>query len=192
MKQSRLTGRHIVVIVLAVCASVALAPTMVYAAKTQLVSIADAKKPSRTAKVDKQRRLQVTGPVAVAPPSHPFHRGQNASDQTPTLGAPIPKGRTLAITSLSSVWLSGMTMESGFPGLRIVVRRANTAGTCPTSGPVAGVVATFFAPGDNSTAQSWERTFPTPQVWRAGNRALCLQVDAGVAGFPVVVDGYLY
>jgi hypothetical protein len=36
------------------------------------------------------------------------------------------------------------------------------------------------------------REFPVPQVWRASNTGLCLQVDAGVVGFPVVVDGYLF
>lgn len=195
----RLTGNQIVAVVFALSAAVILAPVGVYAAAVQKVAIADAQNPRLTANVDRNGRItaSVTGRVGgrmesvPRPPAEPFHRGQLVSPSTPTLGAQIPKGKSLAITSVSTVYDLSMTTSDGRQGVRLVVRKADSSGICPATGPVHGVVLHVIPmPGEESG--NVERTFPTPQVWRATASALCLQHDSGVAGIPVVVDGYLF
>lgn len=191
----RLTGNQIVAVVFALSAAVILAPVGVYAAATQKVVIADAQTPRLTANVDSKGRIaaSVGGRIESVPrpPATPFHRGQLVSPNTPTLGAPIPRGKSLAITSVSTVYDLSMTTSDGRQGMRLVVRKASSGGSCPTTGPVYGVVM-HVVPMPNAESGHVERTFPTPQVWRATDSALCLQHDSGAAGIPVVVDGYLF
>lgn len=194
----QLTGRQVVTIVVALCTALVLTPVGVYAAATQKVTISDAKKPKQAAKVDAKGRLAVTVPggVVAAAPARPFHRGLSLDPTSNSIGAPIPKGTSLAITSLSIAWAQGMSAGDGLPGVRIVVRKANADGTCPSGGAVHGTVMHYAAEANSADPQPIQvdvvRTFPTPQVWRATNRALCLQADPHVGNIPVVVDGFLY
>jgi hypothetical protein len=108
---ARLTGSQWVAVVVAVCLAVVLAPAGVYAAAIQ--------------------KVRVSGNVRTVsqPPAQPFHRGQLVT--SPTLGARVPAGKGLAITSVSTVWLPGMTTSDGREGMRIVVRKANVGRKLP-------------------------------------------------------------
>lgn len=193
----RLSGNQIVVLALAACLALVLAPTIGYAAKSQLVSIADAKKPNRTAAVDKQGRLRavVTGTVTTPvqppppprPPAAPFHRERviDGASSGP-IGGPVPRGSSIAITSVSAV---ATTSGSGWS---VISWRKAVGGVCSASGQELQRVANFRLDAAASGANAnYVMTFPTPQVQRASDTPLCLYLVAA-PGLAVIVDGYLF
>jgi hypothetical protein len=105
----RVSGRQIMVMVLAVCVAAVLAPVGVYAASRSTVSIADGAHPSRLAKVTSHgaQVVNVTGATTVGgsvtavpgAPGSPFAaRGSISSTSAST---PIPTGKHVVIQTVS-------------------------------------------------------------------------------------------
>lgn len=199
----RLSGRQVVAVVVALCAALILTPVGVYAAATQKVSIADAKRPGLSAKVDGKRRLavhmsgevrtrvldrvdaRVSGRVEAVPrpPARPFHRETPQSGLY--LGPPVPRGTNVAITSVAAANYSASS--AGNMVLEWVRAVDNSCPAGPTNDfPAIQRVVFFKLAGESN----FTHTFPVPHVRRATSTPLCLRVLAGPAY--LVVDGYLF
>jgi hypothetical protein len=193
MSERRLTGTHIVVIAIAVCAAAVLTPVGVYAATTSRMSIADFDRPSRTAKVDTAGRIHtdavINGPVLAppAPPAEPFHLEGGKDAVVPLaepLGAPVPQGKNIAVTSVN-------IMIIGTGTTTVEWREANEAGQCAAGTERLSTVASVRADGATDGLRNFVQAFPVPQVREATGRAVCLWAF-GSPGVEVVVDGYLF
>jgi hypothetical protein len=203
----RLSGNQIVVIVLALCGALVLAPVGVYAAATQKVSIVDAKSAKHAVKVDSDGRLQVAGSTDVtgnvnanvsgnvnanvagtvssrpAPPAEPFHREAGLGPSTIlVVGAAVPAGKNLALTS---VQLMFNTIGGGWNQVSLVA--ANPNGTCPTA-PVIKTVANLRLGASDFNEQV---TFPVPVIQAATATGICVVISSAMDG-QIVVDGYTY
>ena len=191
MSDRRLTGNHIVLIVIAMCAAVVLTPVGVYAVATQKVSIADFDRPGRTARIDTAGRVHaaamVSGAVSAAPspPEKPFHREGEKDAFAVPVGAPVPQGKSIAVTSVS------ITIVTGAGGNRLEWREATDAGECQAGTAVLSTVALVRLNGADIGPHHFVQTFPVPQVQAARGRALCLWILGSPSSF-VIVDGYLF
>jgi hypothetical protein len=109
MNHHRVSGRQIMVMVLAVCVAAVLAPVGVYAASRSTVSIADGKHPSRLAAVTSHgaQLVNVTGTTTVggsvtaAPgaPGSPF--ATRGSISATSASITMPTGRHLVVQTVS-------------------------------------------------------------------------------------------
>lgn len=186
-----------IVVLLAFVVGLIVAPTAVEAAKNvQKVVIADAKKPKKTVKVDDKGRIKAvvrgkvnTPPNRPAPPTQPFHRESlQAATTNAAVGAPVPKGRNVAITSVSVM----STPNSGSGWSRLYWAKA-VSGGCAQQGSEIQSIADFYV-GHSSTVdidRHFLQTYPVPQIRRATDTPLCLRAISA-SGLVIVVDGYIY
>lgn len=186
-----------ILVLLAFVAGLVVAPTAVEAAKNvQKVVIADAKKPTKTVKVDGKGRIKavVSGKVATppnrpAPPARPFHRESMQGGTTnAAVGAPVPRGRNVALTSVTVM----STPNSGSGWSRLYWAKAVNGG-CAQQGSELQRIADFYL-GHSSTVdidRHFLQTYPVPQIRRATDTPLCLRAISA-SGLVIVVDGYTY
>jgi hypothetical protein len=183
MSDKRLSGNQIVVMVVAFCAAVALAPAGVYAATVTKVRLLDAKS-TRAAHINTSGRLltDTTGSVTQLPPKEPLHReGASACASSAFIGAPIPKGKNIAIGSVHA-------LSTGCGGwTQVVLKKASAAGGCTPAGATLKVVANFTLGSTGDAAAE----FPVPLIQTRTDTAICIQVVAA-SDVQVIVDGYTY
>lgn len=190
--KNRLSGNQIVVVVLAACLALVLAPVGVYAAAVQKVRLIDANS-TRAVEVDGTGRLltKVTGTVTAngtvsarpVAPAQPLHRSGAVSAATVSIvGPPIAQGKSIAIGSVHVMW----TAAGGWSQVQVL--RAEANGSCSPTGTLVQEVANIRLGSGQPHANV---VFPVPQVVEATDRALCLAVASAIDG-QVVVDGFLY
>lgn len=199
---ARLSGRQLVIVVVAICFAIVLAPAGVYAAAAAKVKIVDASNPSRAVKVDSGGRLQtsVSGSVTVsgnvkaavsgtvsalpAPPTSPVHReGSLVAATSSVVGAVIPAGRNLAITSIQLMFLDA----GGWNQVKLI--QASPGGTCSTGGTLLKVIANLRMSLNGDVNE--QVTFPVPVVQEANANGICVVVTSAMDG-QALVDGYTY
>jgi hypothetical protein len=159
-----LTGKQLTIVIVAVCGAVVLAPVGVMASSHSIISIADAKHPSRTATVTKSGAQVVSGSVTLAGtssikgtvtaapslPGTPYTMMFNSTDGS---GAQlmVPAGKKFRVTTVTSevAVVAGVTLD-------VTVRNNDL------DGPVLQVP--LFKDGTFGTADQYSNTFSTDLV----------------------------
>lgn len=181
----RLTGGHITLIAVAVCAT--LAPTAVYAADRVLSYIADPHDSSAVARVSQDGRLGIRGET-IAQQGVPMNEWHGAASGGRLLRS-APPGSGIGVSQITVENLN--RTSSGF--VRALLLSATVAGECPRdrSTVVPSVLYEAYVPiPPDQVVRSEQFVFPVPLTLRAApKQTTCLYADVDHHGATVRANG---